>query len=221
LIRVAGSLLVAGLLCGCSGAPAPVSQPESSASTASSAAPKPAGKVSGDIAALKEKAGIAACPEAETREASGQDALPPVVLPCLGGGPAVRLSSLLGQPTLINVWASWCGPCRIELPLLAKAHRQYGSQVRFIGIDAGDDAATAIGLLDELDVTFPQVSDSGMQTKASLGYASGLPLTLFVDAQGRMVATERTPFSSYSAVAAALRTNLGVPASNGTVRETP
>lgn len=219
MIRVVGSLLVAGLLAGCSTtpptAPAPVPRPESST------APRPAGKVSGDIAALKEAAGIAACPEVETREASGKNALPPVVLPCLGGGTAVRLSSLLGKPTLINVWASWCGPCRTELPLLAKAHRQYGSQVRFLGIDAGDDTASAIGLLDEFDVTFPQVSDAGMQTKARLGYASGLPLTVFVDAQGRMVATERTPFSSYSAVAAALRTNFGVPASDGTVRETP
>jgi cytochrome c biogenesis protein CcmG/thiol:disulfide interchange protein DsbE len=216
LNRVAG-LLLAALLAGCSTAPAP-KQPEAlETPTQPTSVPHPAGKVSGDIAALKEKAGIEPCPAAETREASGEDALPSVVLPCLGGGTAVRLSSLLGRPTLINVWASWCGPCRKELPLLGRAHGEFGDQVRFLGVDAGDpDAAVAIGLLDELEVTFPQVADSSMRTRGALGYGGGLPLTVFVDAQGRMSGTERTPFRSYSEVTAALQKHFGV-----SPRETP
>jgi thiol-disulfide isomerase/thioredoxin len=167
--------------------------------------------VSGALAAAKRAAHIEACPPAETREATGTDALPSVVLPCLGGGTAVRLSSLLDRPTLINVWASWCAPCRKELPLLERAHREFGDRVRFLGIDAGDpDASVAIALLDELGVTFPQVTDTAMRTRGTLGYGGGLPLTIFVDAQGRMIGTERLPFRSYSAVGAALQKHLGV-----------
>jgi hypothetical protein len=70
--------------------------------------------------------------------------------------------------------------------------------------------------LDDLGVTFPQVADSSMQTRGSLGYGGGLPLTVFVDAQGRMIGTERLPFRSYSAVGAALQKHFGV-----TVGETP
>lgn len=216
---MAGSLLVAGLLCGCSTSPVPEPAPTASATSPATlppAGPGAKGKVSGEIAALKAKAGIEACPPADTREATGEKALPSIVLPCLGGGTAVRLSSLLDQPTVINVWASWCAPCRKELPLLARAHREFGTQVRFLGIDAGDDASAAIGLLDELDATFPQVSDADMRTKAVLGYASGLPLTVFVDAHGRMLGTERTPFRSYSEVTTALQKHFGV-----TVRESP
>jgi thiol-disulfide isomerase/thioredoxin len=212
LTRLLGALLAAGLvLGGCTDAPGPSPGPESTSPTESSAVPPPAGKVSGDLAALKAAAGIQACPPAETREASGKDALPSIVLPCLGGGTAVRLSSLLDQPTLINVWGSWCGPCRKELPLLERAHQQFGQQVRFLGIDAGDpDASVALGLLNELGVTFPQVADSSMQTRGTLGYTGGLPLTIFVDAQGRMIGTERTPFRSYSGVGAALKKHFGV-----------
>jgi cytochrome c biogenesis protein CcmG/thiol:disulfide interchange protein DsbE len=206
LIRVAGLLLVC-LLAACAGAPSAPSEP---AATTSPAPSRPAGKVSGDLAALKEAAGIEACPATGDREATGEDALPSIVLPCLGGGPVVRLSGLLDRPTLINVWASWCGPCRKELPLLGRAHREFGDRVVFLGIDAGDDAVPAIGLLDELDVTFPQVSDSSMRTRGPLGYGAGLPLTVFVDAQGRMIGTERTPFRSYSDVTAALRKHFGV-----------
>jgi thiol-disulfide isomerase/thioredoxin len=217
LNRFVTAALSAVLLTGCAGpskvAPAPMAKPMSSTGSSADAPPagRPDSKVSGDLAAAKLAAHIEACPRAETREATGTDALPSVVLPCLGGGTAVRLSSLLGQPTLINVWASWCAPCRKELPLLERAHREFGDRVRILGIDAGDpDPSVAIALLDELGVTFPQVADSSMQTRGALGYGGGLPLTIFVDAQGRMFGTERLPFRSYSDVAAALKKHFGV-----------
>ena len=212
--RFVTAALSAVLLTGCAASPdrtSPPAQTTATAPTTGQSGERPAGKVSGELAAQKAAARIEACPPAETREATGTDALPSVVLPCLGGGTAVRLSSLLGQPTLINVWASWCAPCRKELPLLERAHREFGDRVRFLGIDAGDpDASVAIALLDELGITFPQVTDSPMQTRGTLGYGGGLPLTIFVDAQGRMIGTERLPFRSYSAVGAALQKHLGV-----------
>jgi thiol-disulfide isomerase/thioredoxin len=66
--------------------------------------------------------------------------LPEVTLECLTGGPAVRLSDLRGKPLLINVWAQWCGPCRLEAPFLAKlaAEAVVGGKLAMLGIDIAD-----------------------------------------------------------------------------------
>jgi thiol-disulfide isomerase/thioredoxin len=164
---------------------------------------------SAELADLKAAAKIEDCPKPEGR-ASGDDALPDLELDCLGGGRPVRLSGLTGTPTVINLWASWCKECRDELPLLAKADRRYGDRVRFIGIDVVDAAPeAALRLAKDSGVTYPQLVDRAGRTRAPLHY-SGLPQTIFVDEQGRMVFTERTPFLSYADVTAAIREHLGV-----------
>ncbi len=144
-------------------------------------------------------------------QGTGRRALPDITLDCLGGGTGVRLSGLTGTPTVINLWASWCGPCREELPLLAKADKEYGDSLRIIGIDF-DDAAPddAIELARASGVTYPQLVDRDTKTKGAFAAIAGLPWTIFVDAQGRMVATERTPFRSYADLTAAIRRHLGV-----------
>jgi thiol-disulfide isomerase/thioredoxin len=170
---------------------------------------EPSGATSGDLADLKAAAKIEPCPVVDGR-ASGENALPDLELDCLGGGRPVRLSGLTGTPTVINLWASWCKPCREELPLLAKADREYGDRVRFIGIDTADAAPeAALRLAQETGVRFPQLSDRAGRTRAPLRY-SGLPQTVFVDEQGRMVFTERKPFRSYADVTSAIREHLGV-----------
>jgi cytochrome c biogenesis protein CcmG/thiol:disulfide interchange protein DsbE len=160
----------------------------------------------GEVAAAKEAAGIEDCPTAGTAAAD----LPDLTLPCLGGGRDVDLSRLTGTPTLINLWASWCAPCRAELPLLARADKAYGDRVRVIGIDF-DDAApdAAIELARRSGVTYPQLVDRSSRTTKPLGVV-GLPQTVFVDAQGTMVATERTAFRSYADLTAAIERHLGV-----------
>lgn len=162
-----------------------------------------------ELAAAKKAAGIEDCPATEGK-APGVRALPDITLDCLGGGTAVRLSGLTGTPTVINLWASWCGPCKEELPLLAKADKEYGDSLRIIGIDY-DDAAPddAIELARASGVSYPQLVDRDTKTKSAFA-AIGLPWTIFVDAQGRMVATERTPFRSYADLTAAIRRHLGV-----------
>jgi cytochrome c biogenesis protein CcmG/thiol:disulfide interchange protein DsbE len=162
-----------------------------------------------DLAAAKAAAGIADCPEAG-KAATGDDTLPSVTLQCLGGGTPVDLSTLTGTPTVINLWASWCGPCRTELPVLARAAQAYGDDVRFIGIDYKDgDPDAAIELARSAGVTYPLLSDPDETTKADLKVV-GLPQTVFVDAQGRMVATERTAYDSYADLTAAIDRHLGV-----------
>lgn len=164
-----------------------------------------------ELTAAKKAAGIEDCP-ATQGQAPGVRALPDITLDCLGGGTPVRLSGLTGTPTVINLWASWCGPCKQELPLLAKADREYGDALRIIGIDFQDaDPDDAIELAKVSGVTYPQLVDRDTATRSPFGVA-GLPWTIFVDAQGRMVATERTPFRSYADLTAAIRRHLGVSA---------
>lgn len=161
------------------------------------------------LAAAKADAGIEDCPTSDAA-APAKDALPDITLDCLGGGKAVTLSGLAGTPTVINLWASWCEPCRKELPLLAKADEEYGSALRVLGVDFDDPAPDdAIELLKVSGVTYPQLVDRDTAIRTSLAVV-GLPQTVFVDAQGRMVATERTPFRSYADLTAAIKRHLGV-----------
>lgn len=161
------------------------------------------------LADAKAAAGIEDCPPSDGT-APATKALPDITLDCLGGGTPVKLSALTGTPTVINLFATWCGPCRDELPLLAKADTAYGSKVRIIGIDFDDPAPDdAIELAKASGVKYPLLADRDASIKGSLAVV-GLPQTVFVDAQGRMVATERAPFRSYADLTVAIRRHLGV-----------
>src|SRR3954454_148565 len=65
-----------------------------------------------------------------------------------------------GHPVLVNIWASWCGPCITEAPDLAAAHAKYGGTVRFIGVDAQDDRSGATTFIHEHQLAYPSVFDS-------------------------------------------------------------
>ena len=161
------------------------------------------------LAAAKVEAGIEECPASDAA-APAKDELPDITLDCLGGGKSVNLSGLGGTPTVINLWASWCEPCRKELPLLAKADKEYGSALNILGVDFDDPAPDdAIELLRVSGVTYPQLVDRDSAIRTALAVV-GLPQTVFVDAQGRMVATERIPFRSYADLTAAISRHLGV-----------
>jgi cytochrome c biogenesis protein CcmG/thiol:disulfide interchange protein DsbE len=149
------------------------------------------------------------CPPVGEAVIAGTKAPPDLTLHCLGSDASRNLRRLAGRPTVINFWASWCGPCKVELPLLARAHRESGSEVAFLGIDVQDASAEAWKSLTAAGVEYPQLEDPTGRTRSAFGWHSGLPLTVFVDARGRMVATERTAFRTYPEVTAALRRHLG------------
>ncbi len=98
-----------------------------------------------------------------------------------------KLSELRGKPLLINVWASWCGPCRAEMGSLERLARRYaGKQFNVIGISTDDDADAAAAFIQQAQITFDNYLDRKLQLENMLG-ANAIPLTVLVDAKGRVV----------------------------------
>ena len=101
-------------------------------------------------------------------------------------GPARRLSEFRGRPLLINVWASWCGPCRTETASLERlAWSEAGQHFAVIGISTDDDAGAAQAWLRRSNATFNHYIDRHLEMEHMLG-ARQLPLTVLVDAEGRV-----------------------------------
>ena len=154
-----------------------------------SAGPVPAPSQAAELAALRTRAALTACPTGLSA------ALPDLVLGCLGGGPDVPLRAAgSGVPTLVNVYGSWCGPCQDEMPVLAAFARQAAGRVALVGVDTNDDPRQALQFAADVGQHWPAVVDDD---KAVLRrYSSGPPVTLFLDAAGRVVHVKRGPFRS-------------------------
>ncbi|KQZ79318.1 redoxin [Rhodanobacter sp. Root561] len=116
--------------------------------------------------------------------AQAQAPLPALQLGDLDGR-AADVESLRGQPTVINLWATWCGPCRREMPVLAEAQRTM-PQVRFVFADQGESAATVRQFLQAQQLTLQHVlTDENLQL-SNYYNVRGYPTTLFIDARGRL-----------------------------------
>ena len=103
-------------------------------------------------------------------------------------GPSMLLSEFRGKPLIINVWASWCGPCRMEMGSLQRLSKRYGGkQFNVIGISTDDYVDRAEQFLKVTNTSFSNFIDSKLALEHMLG-AERLPLTLLVDPQGRVLA---------------------------------
>jgi len=103
-------------------------------------------------------------------------------------GPSRMLSDFRGKPLIINVWASWCGPCRQEMGSLQRlSRRNGGKQFNVIGISTDDYADRAELFLKQSNTSFSNFIDSRLSLEHMLG-AERLPLTLLVDAKGKVLA---------------------------------
>ncbi|MGQ0670716.1 MAG: TlpA family protein disulfide reductase [Actinomycetota bacterium] len=98
------------------------------------------------------------------------------------------LGQLEGTPVVVNIWASWCGPCRSEAPHLAAAARAYESRVQFLGVDILDARESAREFMREFGWTYPSVFDETGAIRDRLGII-GQPATLFYGADGVLVDT--------------------------------
>ena len=110
---------------------------------------------------------------------------PDFTLPARDGG-TVQLSSLKGQVVMINFWATWCGPCRQEMPLLEQLHARYEPLgFTLLGVNVETDSAAATAWLEGVPVTFPILFDTQNAVAERFG-VMGMPSSVFVDREGRV-----------------------------------
>ncbi len=105
-----------------------------------------------------------------------------------------RLGELRGYPAVVNVWASWCGPCRLEFPHFQQAAARYGKRVAFLGIDSQDSAEEAARFLEEEPVPYPSYEDPDEDVVESIDATLGLPNTAFYDRGGELVFLKQGPY---------------------------
>jgi thiol-disulfide isomerase/thioredoxin len=120
--------------------------------------------------------------------ATGQT-LPTTSFARLDGSGSATFADYAGKPMVVNVWGSWCPPCRQEMPALQQVSEEVKDQVTFVGIDSRDDRAAAQQFAQQTGVTYDQLYDP----KASLVGDTGIvtfPTTFFVDAKGKVVAVK-------------------------------
>jgi thiol-disulfide isomerase/thioredoxin len=161
-----------------------------------------AGTKKDDLAALRTAAALAPCP-------TGIGDVPHLVLPCLGGGPDVVLDSgPPGTPTLVNVYGSWCGPCQDEMPVLADFAARAKGKVAIVGVDTEDEPRLALLFAKDVGQSWAAVQDDDGTLLRH--YASGPPITLFVDATGKVVYVHRGPFKDLAGLTAEVTRRLGV-----------
>lgn len=117
----------------------------------------------------------------------------------LGGGTGAfdaRLTELRGYPVVVNVWASWCGPCREEFPLFQEQSAALGREVAFLGVNFQDDPDAAATFLESYPVPYPSYLDPDASITESLGAGRGLPVTVFFDRSGKQTYTRYGPYRS-------------------------
>lgn len=171
--RLAAALATVALLTGCTSA---------GSSSAGSGADASAGRAA-STATLQARAALDPCPRVSARPGARSD-LPDVALKCLGSGPAVRLSALGGVPTVVALWAAWCGPCRAEAPAFQRLHVAAGDRVRVLGVLTEDTERDALDAAAHLGIHYPSVVDGDGRLLDRSGVRA-LPVTYFVAASGR------------------------------------
>jgi cytochrome c biogenesis protein CcmG, thiol:disulfide interchange protein DsbE len=153
-------------------------------------------------------ADLAPCPEPGTPTTAGQ-ALPDLTLPCLGAGGEVPLRRLTGTPMVVNLWASWCGPCREELPALARLDTDAGSRLRVLGVASQDVPANSAAYASDNALPFPSLEDRAGDLLRGL-QRRGLPVTAFVAADGAIAHVYQGRPLTDATLRALVREKLGI-----------
>lgn len=159
------------------GGPAPQVLEESGARTA----PVPDDAA---LVGLRRQAALQPCPDPSPAAPQPAGPLAGITVPCLGAPGTVDLAAALaGRPALLSVWASWCAPCREEMPALAGYAAQPGA-VPVIGIDVQDRPADALALLADLGIRYPSITDPQGAMQRALQTPPILPVSYLLQPDG-------------------------------------
>jgi peroxiredoxin len=123
------------------------------------------------------------------RALAAGDLVPAFGAPLLDGD-SLHLASLRGQPVLLNIWATWCAPCREEMPLLQELHEQLGPRgLRILGVsvDSRGSEPTIRRFVDEGGYTFTILHDAADAVSREFRTSGGVPETFLIDGDGRLV----------------------------------
>ena len=143
----------------------------------------------GGVATVATEAAVAEDPTGETEEARGSEA-PDFTVYDLEGN-AHKLSDFRGKPVLLNFWASWCGPCQMEMPDFQKFYESHGDKVHFVIANLTDGqqetVESASAFIAEKGYTFPVYYDTDIDAAMKYG-VNAVPVSYFIDAEGYFVA---------------------------------
>ena len=95
------------------------------------------------------------------------------------------LRQLKGYPVVVNGWATWCGPCKLEFPIFQQVSTKLGKRVAFLGLNVADNRPKAESFLRERPVPYPSLEDGDTRIAQDLGVAQRLPFTVFYDKDGK------------------------------------
>jgi cytochrome c biogenesis protein CcmG, thiol:disulfide interchange protein DsbE len=115
-----------------------------------------------------------------------------------------RIAGLHGYPVVVNIWASWCGPCRQEFPALQKLSARYGKEVAFLGVNSEDSSDAAATFLREAPVPYPSYSDPDKDIYDTIG-GIGFPNTAYYDPSGELVYVKQGGYGSEADLLADIR----------------
>lgn len=158
--------------------------------------------------AVRAAAGLHGC--RAPVEATADPALAGASGTCLGDGSATNLTAAVaGQPAVINVWATWCAPCRTELPALQAYSEQPGA-VRVVGVQVQSDQRGGVALLQQLGVRFPTIWDGDGRIAATLRVPDALPASFVITSSGEVRRVDPpVVFSSADQIRATVQRTLG------------
>ncbi len=116
-----------------------------------------------------------------------------------------RIAALQGYPVVVNLWASWCGPCRAEFPTLQKLSARYGKKVAFLGVNSQDSDDAAKTFLAEAPLSYPSYTDPGGSVGEALGTRGGYPDTAIYGRDGQLCHLKQGQYPSQSELEADVR----------------
>ncbi|GAA3947231.1 TlpA disulfide reductase family protein [Gordonia caeni] len=165
------------------------------------------------LAQARTEAALAPCPQSNAPVPAGA-ALAGVTAMCLADGTPIDLGqATAGKPTVINMWAVWCLPCRRELPYFDQLYQRAGDQLDVLAVharDGGDKPYAILQFLKEVGVHLPTVADTDGSVAGALRAPRVYPSTILVRADGTVAGVLPQVFDTYDELAAVVRDELGV-----------